>query len=40
VLHLNHPTTIREGPVTLHVATATVNFLTGETKLGKIEGSM
>jgi hypothetical protein len=40
VLHLNHPTTIREGPLTLHVATATVNFLTGETKLGKFQGSM
>lgn len=40
VLHLDHPTTIHEGRVTLHVTKATVNFLTGDTKLGKIEGSM
>ena len=40
VLQLNEPTIIREGPMTFHVATASVNFLTGDTKLGKIQGSM
>lgn len=40
VLTLNTPTIIRDGPVTFHVATASVNFLTGDTKLGKIRGSM
>ena len=40
VLHLDNPTTIHDGPVTFHVATASMNFLTGDTRLGKIEGSM
>jgi lipopolysaccharide export system protein LptC len=40
VLHLDNPTTIRDGSVTLHVTKATMNFLTGDTKLGKIEASM
>jgi lipopolysaccharide export system protein LptC len=40
ILHLDHPTTIRDGTVTLRVATASLNFITGETKLGRINGSM
>ena len=39
-LHLDHPTTIHAGGMTFHVATAVVNFTTGETKLGRIEGSL
>jgi lipopolysaccharide export system protein LptC len=39
-LHLDHPTTIQEGPATLHVATAVVNFQTGQTTLGRIVGTM
>lgn len=39
-LHLDHPTTIRDGPITFHVASAVVNFATGETKLGRIKGTM
>jgi hypothetical protein len=39
-LHLDKPTTIVDGPVTFRVATAVVNFATGATKLGRIEGSM
>ncbi len=40
VLSLDHPTTIRDGAVTLRVATASINFLTGDTKLGRIAGSL
>jgi hypothetical protein len=39
-LHLDQPTTIQEGPATLHVATAVVNFQTGQTTLGRIVGTM
>jgi hypothetical protein len=40
VLHLDAPTTIRDGAVTFHVTTADVNFATGDTKLGRIVGTM
>jgi lipopolysaccharide export system protein LptC len=39
-LYLDHPTTIRAAGMTVHVARAEVNFVTGETKLGRINGSM
>jgi hypothetical protein len=39
-LHLDQPTTIREGAATLRVATAVINFRTGETTLGRIVGTM
>ena len=39
-LRLDHPTTVHEGAITVHVATAVVNFATGATKLGRIVGSM
>ncbi len=39
-LHLDQPTTIREGPATLRVTTAVVNFQTGATTLGRIVGTM
>jgi lipopolysaccharide export system protein LptC len=39
-LHLDHPTTIRQGPMTIRVTTAVVNFQTGETQLGRIVGTM
>lgn len=39
-LTLDRPTLIHDGLVTLHVATASVNFTTGDTKLGRISGSM
>jgi lipopolysaccharide export system protein LptC len=40
VLTLDHPTTIRDANVTFHVASAAINFATGDTKLGKITGGM
>ena len=40
ILHLDHPTTIRAGGMTFRVTTAVVNFTTGETKLGRINGSL
>jgi lipopolysaccharide export system protein LptC len=40
ILHLDRPTTIRQGSVTLHVTTAVVNFQTGDTTLGRIVGTM
>jgi lipopolysaccharide export system protein LptC len=40
ILHLDHPTTIHAVGMTLHVAKAEVNFTTGETKLGRINGSL
>ena len=40
ILTLDHPTTIREGFVTLHVATASIDFTSGDMKLGRITGSM
>jgi hypothetical protein len=39
-LHLDRPTTIQDGPVTFRVASAVINFATGETTLGRIVGSM
>jgi lipopolysaccharide export system protein LptC len=39
-LHLDQPTTIREGTATLHVANAVINFQTGDTTLGRIVGTM
>ncbi len=39
-LRLDRPTTIVQGPATLHVTTAVVNFQTGETTLGRIVGTM
>ncbi len=39
-LHLDHPTTIRAAGMTFHVAKAVVNFTTGETKMGRIEGTL
>lgn len=39
-LHLDHATTIRGNGMTFHVASAVVNFATGETKLGRITGSL
>jgi hypothetical protein len=40
ILHLDHVTTIRAGGMTFHVASALVNFTTGDTKLGRINGSL
>jgi hypothetical protein len=40
ILYLDHPTTIRGNGITLRVARAEVNFATGDTKLGRINGSM
>lgn len=40
ILTLIHPATIREGPATVVVDHATMNFATGETKLGRITGTM
>ena len=40
LLVLNHQATIREGPATVVVDHATVNFATGETKLGRITGTL
>lgn len=40
ILQLDRPTTIQDGTVTFHVATASINFATGETKLGRINGAM
>jgi hypothetical protein len=39
-LHLDKPTTIRDGPFTVRVAHAVINFSTGATTLGPILGSM
>jgi lipopolysaccharide export system protein LptC len=39
-LHLDQPTTIRDGPFTVRVTRAVVNFSTGATTLGPIIGSM
>jgi lipopolysaccharide export system protein LptC len=39
-LTLDQPLTISDGPLTLRVSTAVVNFTTGETKLGRISGTM
>ena len=39
-LRLDHPTTIRSGGMTFRVTTAVVNFTTGETKLGRINGTL
>lgn len=39
-LRLDHMTTIHAGGVTFHVRTAQLNFVTGETKLGRISGSL
>jgi hypothetical protein len=39
-LHLDHPTTIRAAGMRFHVAKAVVNFTTGETKMGRIEGTL
>jgi len=40
MLYLDHPTTIRASGMTFRVTTAAVNFTTGETKLGRITGSL
>lgn len=40
LLTLTHPATIREGEATLVVDHATMNFATGETKLGRITGTL
>jgi lipopolysaccharide export system protein LptC len=40
ILHLDHPTTIHAAGMTFHVSTAVVNFATGATKLGRIEGAL
>jgi lipopolysaccharide export system protein LptC len=40
LLHLDHPTTIHAGGMTFHVTTAVVNFTTGETKMGRITGTL
>jgi hypothetical protein len=39
-LHLDQPTTITQGAATLHVVSAVINFQTGDTKLGRIVGTM
>jgi len=39
-LHLDHTTMIRDGPFTVRVANAIINFSTGATTLGPIVGSM
>jgi lipopolysaccharide export system protein LptC len=39
-LRLDHPTTIRANGMTFHVKTAVVNFTTGATKMGRINGSL
>ena len=39
-LFLDHPTTVRAGGMTFRVAKAEVNFTTGDTKLGRITGSL
>jgi len=39
-LHLDHMTTIHTGGLTFRVRTAELNFVTGETKLGRIRGSL
>lgn len=40
ILYLDHPTTIRANGMTLRVARAEVNFATGDTKLGRINGTL
>jgi lipopolysaccharide export system protein LptC len=40
ILRLDHATTIRAGGMTFHVANAVVNFTTGDTKLGRITGTL
>ncbi len=40
ILHLDHATTIHAGGMTFHVAKALVNFTTGDTKLGRITGTL
>jgi len=39
-LELDNPTIIRQGPATLRVAKATINFRTGATQLGRIVGTL
>lgn len=39
-LYLDHPTTIHAAAMSFHVAKAVVNFTTGETKLGRITGTL
>jgi lipopolysaccharide export system protein LptC len=39
-LRLDHPTTIHAGGMSFQVRTAVVNFTTGDTKLGRITGSL
>ncbi|HEV8022635.1 MAG TPA: LPS export ABC transporter periplasmic protein LptC [Candidatus Lustribacter sp.] len=39
-LFLDHPTTIHAAAMSFRVASAVVNFTTGETKLGRITGSL
>ena len=40
VLYLDHPTTIHAASMSFRVAKAVVNFTTGETKLGRITGTL
>ena len=40
ILHLDHPVTIHAAGMTFRVAQAVVNFTTGETKLGRMTGSL
>jgi len=40
ILRLDHATTIHAGGMTFHVAKALVNFTTGDTKLGRITGTL
>jgi lipopolysaccharide export system protein LptC len=40
ILRLDHATTIRANGMTFHVAKAEVNFTTGDTKLGRITGTL
>ena len=39
-LHLDHATTIHAGGMSFQVRTAVVNFTTGDTKLGRMTGSL
>jgi hypothetical protein len=40
LLVLDHPTVIRQGPITVNVARASVDFRSGATALGRIEGHL
>ncbi len=40
MLYLDHPTTIHAGAMSFHVAKVVVNFANGETKMGRITGTL